>query len=241
MTAMRSTPGRIAAVAIGIPLLVAGIGQGAFNATSLLARDSENHQASYAWHGGTLSLDADDGKVTVRRSTSTSAVSVSYTEHFALTRPVVEGRTVPAGVQLSSRCPTGLLGGNCSVNYTILVPAGAELNLTTHDGSVLLDGVDGSVTVHAGDGRVQASDLRSPAVDVSGGDGSVSLGWASAPKTVRVSMGDGNLSLSVPPGSGPYAVTKQLGDGHSDITVAEDPKAPRSIAVEMGDGNLSIH
>ena len=241
MTAMLSTPGRIAAAAIGIPVLLAGIGQGALNVTSLLARSSENHQVSYPWHGGTLALDADNGNVTVRRSSQTSAVSVSYTEHFGVKRPVVEGRTVATGVQLSSKCPAGLFSGDCTVNYTILVPAGAKLNLTTHDGALRLDGIDGAVTVKAGDGRVQASDLRSSAIDVSGGDGSVSLSWASAPEAVRVSMGDGSIDLSVPANSGPYAVTKQMGDGHSDITVAQDPKATRSIAVEMGDGSLSIH
>jgi hypothetical protein len=238
---MRSTRGRVAAAAIGVPILLAGIAQGAFNLAGLFARTSESHQVSYAWHGGTLSLDADDGNVTVRRSAQTQAVSVSYTEHFGLKKPVVSGRTVDAGVQLSSRCPSWLLRSGCSINYTVLVPAGAKLKLATRDGSVLLDGVDGPVTVNAGDGRVQASDLHSSKVDISGGDGSVSLGWASTPEAVRVSMGDGSINLSLPAGSGPYAVAKHMGDGRSDITVAQDPKAPRSIAVNMGDGNLSIH
>jgi hypothetical protein len=241
MTAMRSTPGRVVAVVIGIPMLLAGIALGAFNLAGLFAHTSENHQVSYPWHGGTLSLDADNGNVTVRSSPQASAVSVSYTEHFGLKKPVVKGRTLDSGVQLSSRCPSWLLRSGCSINYTILVPAGAKLKLATRDGSVLLDGVDGSVVVNAGDGRVQASDLRSPAVDVKGGDGSVSLNWASAPETVQVSRGDGSVNLSLPANSGPYAVAKQMGDGHSDITVAQDPKASRSIVVHMGDGSLSIH
>ena len=240
MTALRSTPGRIAAVAIGIPVLLAGIGQGVVSVTSLLARSSENHQVSYAWHGGTLSLDADDGTVTVRRSAKTTVVSVAFTEHFGLKRPLLKGSADASGVQLSSKCPSGLFGNDCSIDYTVLVPAGATLNLHTRDGAVLLDGVDGPVTVDAGDSRVQASDLRSSKVNVSLGDGSLSLGWASAPTSVRVSMGDGSINLALPAGSGPYAISKQMGDGRSTISVADDPKAPRSISLKMGDGSISV-
>ncbi|MCW2546354.1 MAG: hypothetical protein JWN96_814, partial [Mycobacterium sp.] len=62
-----------------------------------------------------------------------------------------------------------------------------------------------------------------------------------APEHVKVSAGDGSVNLSVPSGSGPYAITKHQGDGHSDITVAEDPKASRTMVLDMGDGSLGVH
>jgi len=156
MTVMRSTPGRIAAVAIGVPVLLAGIGQGAFNVTGLLARSSEHHEASYAWHGGTLTMKADNGDITVRRSSSASAVSVSYTEHFGLKKPTVTGRATAGGVELSSKCPKWIFDNYCSVNYVIEVPDGTPLKLETGDGSVSLEGVDGAVTVNSGDGWKRA-------------------------------------------------------------------------------------
>jgi Putative adhesin len=240
MTVMSSTPGRIAAVAIGVPLLLAGIGQASFNVIGLLARSSENHQVSYPWHGGTLSLHAADGDVTVRRSSAVSSVSVSYTEHYGLKKPTVTGRATAAGVELSSKCPEWVFDNYCSVNYVVLVPAGAALKLTTGDGGVTLEGVDGAVTVNSGDGSLHGTGLLTTNVDASLGDGSVSLQWQTAPARVHLSLGDGSLHLTVPDGSGPYAITKHMGDGSSDIGVAVDPKAPRSMLLEMGDGNLSV-
>jgi hypothetical protein len=241
MTAMTSTPGRIAAVAIGVPVLLVGIGQGALNVTGLLARSSENHQVSYPWHGGTLTMKADDGDVTVRRSSSVSTVSVSYTEHFGLKKPTVTGKVTAGGVELSSKCPKWISDDYCSVNYVVLVPAGSQLKLKTGDGRVSLEGVDGTVTVDSGDGRIEGSELRSANVSASLGDGSVSLQWDSAPTRVEASMGDGSIHISVPSGSGPYAITKHMGDGSSDIGVAVDPKASRSMLLEMGDGSLSVN
>jgi hypothetical protein len=241
VTAIHSTPGRIAAVAIGVPVLLVGIGQGALNVTGLLARASEKHQVSYPWHGGTLAMNTDDGDVTVRRSPSATAVSVSYTEHFGLKRPTVTGSSTAAGVELSSKCPKWIFDNYCSVNYTVLVPTGTALRLQTGDGGVSLEGVDGTVDVKSGDGGLHGSDLLSTKVDASLGDGSVSLQWQTAPSRVHVSMGDGSVRLTLPSGSGPYALTKHMGDGSSDIGVAVDPKASRSILLEMGDGSLSVN
>jgi hypothetical protein len=241
MTVSRSTPGRILAVIVGVPLFLGAVGQGVLTVTGLLARSSEHHQASYAWHGGTLKLDNDNGNVTVQRSSSTQALTVSYTEHFGLKKPTVSGQLTPAGLQLKAKCPSGIFDNYCSVNYTVLVPAGVPLQLTTGDGAVSFDGVDAAITVHSGDGKIHGTNLRAAEVNARSGDGSVSLQWATAPEHVKVSAGDGSVNLSVPSGSGPYAITKHLGDGHSDITVAEDPKASRTMVLDMGDGSLGVH
>jgi hypothetical protein len=238
MTVLTSTPGRITAVAIGIPVLLVGIGQSALNVTGLLARSSENHQVSYPWHGGTLSMKVADGDVIVRRGSSASTVSVSYTEHYGLNKPTVTGRSNTAGVELSSKCPKGISDDYCSVNYVVLVPAGTTLKLDTGDAGVSLEGVDGSVTVNSGDGSLHGSDLRSASVDASLGDGSVSLQWQTPPKHVHVSMGDGSMRLTVH--SGPYAITRHQGDGSTDIGIGVDSDAPRTMLLEMGDGSLSV-
>jgi hypothetical protein len=241
MTVSRSTPGRILAVIIGVPLLLGAVGQGVLTVTGLLARSSEHHQASYAWHGGTLKLDNDDGNVTLRRSSSTATVSVAYTAHFGLKKPTVSGQLTAAGLQLEAKCPSGIFDNYCSVDYTVLVPTGVPLQLTTGDGTVSFDGIDAPITVHSGDGKVHGTDLRAADVNTSSGDGSVSLQWATAPEHVKVSAGDGSVNLSVPSGSGPYAITKHVGDGHSGIEVAEDPKASRTMVLDLGDGSLVVH
>lgn len=240
MSKLRSTPGRIATVVIGIPLLLAAIGQGALTVVGLLARTSEKHAATYQWSGGIIKLDSGDGDVVVRRG-SASNVGVSYTEHYGLEKPTFHGAASSTGLTLSSKCRSGLLDQNCHVNYTLLVPAGAALDLRIGDGNVTLDGVDGDVIVDAGDGAIRGTDLEAQTVTTSSGDGSVALQWGRAPQRVDVSMGDGSIDLAVPPGSGPYAITPERGGGHTDITVPTDENAPRSMRLSMGDGSISVH
>ncbi len=239
MSQVLVTRGRIAAVAVGIPLLLAAVGQGVLNVTGVFARSSENHTASYAWGGGVIKLDSGDGNVTVRRG-SASSVAVAYTEHYGLKKPTVNGAVSGSGVELTAKC-SGVLSQNCSVNYTLTVPAGASLDLETGDGNVTLDGVSGDVTVRSGDGKIRGSDLAAEQVTTSSGDGSVALQWTVTPQTVQVSMGDGSINVAVPAGSGPYAVTHTMGSGHADISVASDPTAPRSIRLDMGDGSISVN
>jgi hypothetical protein len=223
MTVMRSTPGRIAAVAIGIPVLLAGIGEGALSVTGALARTSENHSASYPWHGGTLTVKSSDGDLTVRRSSSASTVQVTYTEHFGLRKPTVTGKATATGVDLSAKCPGSFYSSYCSVDYTLLVPDGVPLR------------------IEAGDGSISGVELRSTEVNVTSGDGSISLQWAVAPKQVGISSGDGSVNLAVPVGSGPYAIDEKSGDGTRNITVKQDPTAPRTMRLRTGDGNIAIH
>jgi hypothetical protein len=206
----------------------------------VVARSSEKHTVSYPWHGGTLSLANDDGSVAFRRSSAASTVSVTYTEHYGLKKPTVKGRTTSAGVQLSAHCSNFLRADYCSVDYVVSVPTGAAVKVNMGDGGVALDGVDGSIDVSAGDGHISGKDLTSPRLSVTGGDGSVSLQWASAPTHVKVSIGDGSLDITVPAGSGPYAITRDQGDGSTDVAVAEDPKATRSMVLRMGDGSLAV-
>ena len=62
---MRMTTGRIVAVTVGGPLLVAAVGLSAFNMTGTFTNASEHHEVSYPWAGGTLSVDVGSGSVRV--------------------------------------------------------------------------------------------------------------------------------------------------------------------------------
>jgi hypothetical protein len=240
MKSFRVTRSRIIAVAIGIPVLLAAVGQGVVTATGLFARSSENFTASYAWNGGVFTLHGGDGAVTVRQGSS-PRVEVSYTTHFGLKKPTVQAVAGATGLELSAKCPADLYDSYCSVDFTVLVPARTALDLSTGDGHVTLDGVDGDVTVHSGDGRIEGSDLAATRLTATAGDGSVDLQWAVTPQSVRVSTGDGSVDLTVPEGSGPYAIDHRTGDGSTTIGVSVDPTAPRSMVLRTGDGDLTVN
>lgn len=238
MTALRATPGRILTAVFGVPLMLAGIAWSAFSLVGVLARTSEHHQASYAWTGGALSLNVDDGNVTIRAA-ATRTVGVEFTEHYELKRPTVRASATATGVALSSKCGDGILGQNCSIDYVITVPQQAALQLHLGDGDLTLQGVTASVVAHAGDGYINGSGLRSRSVEVSSGDGGIHLQWAAAPTHVSLSMGDGSIDLAVPNGSGPYAI-RQSGSGSSDISVATEPNAGATMVLQSGDGSVRV-
>jgi Putative adhesin len=238
MTSLRATPGRLVALVIGLPLMLAGVSWGAFGFVGLLARTSEHHHASYAWSGGPISLALDSGDVQIRTS-DTRAVEVDYTEHYELKRPAVHGTASSAGVALTGRCPTGIFAQNCSINYVISVPRQAALALRVGDGAISLTGVTATVTAHTGDGAVNGTGLRSKDLQASVGDGGVRLQWAAAPQHVQASVGDGSVNVTVPTGSGPYAI-RQSGSGSSDIQVATSPSAPASMILHAGDGSVRV-
>jgi hypothetical protein len=251
------TGGRLLAVAIGIPLVIASAADGALNLVDLYARTSEHHAASYALSNGAVSLSIGAGSVTVVVGPD-DEVGVSYTEHYELKRPRVTTTTTGGGVQLAANCPGGLFNDDCAVNIVLTVPAAAAMSLhtgdgraqvtgttgtisvDTGDGSVHLDGVSGWITAKSGDGSIEGSQLRSADFQATTGDGDVSLAWALTPTQVDATSGDGDIHLSVPVGSGPYRISTTTGDGGSHVTVPNDSEAAASLSAHTGDGDITI-
>lgn len=254
---MIATSGRIAALAIGLPLVLGVVSAQAFDMVGLMAQTSEHHEATYPWHGGEIALNVSSGSVTVVTGDN-NTVGVSYTEHYQLKRPTVSATTDATGLQLKARCPGVLFSNNCDINYTLTVPSSAKmtihsgnggvrvsdltsaLSLSTGDGGITLTDVSGDITAHTGNGGVHATGLRSNALQVHTGDGGVNLAWATAPKSVSVTSGNGGVLLTVPTGSGPYRVDVSSGNGGRDVSVPTDPNASPSIVVHTGDGGIRV-
>ena len=254
---MIATSGRVAALAIGLPLAFGAMGWQAFNVVGFMAQTSEHHEATHPWHGGEIALDISSGSVTVGTGSS-DTVGVSYTEHYQLKKPTVSATQAEGGLQLKARCPGALFSNNCDINYTLTVPSSAKmtihagngavriaglagaLSLNTGDGGISLTNVSGDVQARTGNGGVRASGLHSGAVQVHTGDGGVNLQWASAPANVSVTSGNGGVHLTVPTGSGPYRVEVSSGNGGRNVSVPTDPNANASITVDTGDGGISV-
>ncbi len=99
---MNATGGRIAALAVGLPFVVAAAVFGAFSMVGTFAHASERHVASYQWNGGAITLRTT-GNVTVEVGTGTQ-IGVTYTEHYELKKPTVTASTSNGGLQLSAAC-----------------------------------------------------------------------------------------------------------------------------------------
>jgi len=253
---MNPTGGRIAALAVGLPFVVAVAVFGAFSMVGTFARASERHVASYQWSGGAITLRTT-GDITVQVG-DTAHVGVTYTEHYELQKPTVHASTSDGGVQLTASCPGGLFGNNCQINYVVTVPAAATLNLhsgdgnlhlsgtsgaaslNSGDGNIVFDNVTGDVVAQSGDGVISGTAVRSKNVHASTGDGGINIEWLVAPTTVVASSGDGGIGLVLPKGSGPYRTSTHTGNGTVDVTSLIDSTAAASITATTGDGGISI-
>ena len=236
---MQLTSGRLAAVAIGIPVMLATSAFGAFSLVGMFARTSEHHTASYAWQGdGAISVNASAGDVRIQVGTGTE-VSVAYTEHYELKKPTVTATSLNGGLQLSAKCAGGLYGNNCEINYVLTVPADASLVLHTGDGDVQLSASTGTVSATTGAGDINGTQLLSKTVDASTGDGDVKLQWDVAPTKVGATTGNGDINLVVPTGTA-YSVSAHTGNGGTHVNVPQDQSATNSITASTGNGDITI-
>lgn len=254
---MIATSGRVTALLVGIPFVLAAAGWEAFSMVGLFAQSSDRVEASYPWSGGDISLQSSSGYVHVVVG-SGNEVGVSYTEHYQLKKPKVTGAVSGSGVQLNAKCPGGIFANNCDISYTLTVPAAAnlvihtgdggievtesagDLTLSTGDGGILLDAVTGTVDARTGDGGIRARALHSPSVQAKTGDGGIVLGFDAAPSHVSTSTGDGGIDIGLPNGTGPYNVTASTGNGGKSITVPTDPNSANLITAHTGDGGIAI-
>jgi hypothetical protein len=254
---MMVTGGRIAAVAAGVPIFVATVVLGAFTMAGTLARASEHHAASYAWHGGDITLNTSAGNVEVVSGTGTQ-VTVEYTEHYQLKRPTVTASLANDGVQLGARCPGGPFVQGCEVNYVLTVPDSARLvvhsgdggiriiggsgaaSLDTGNGGIDFDNVSGNIVAHTGDGAITGTRVRSTTIHASTGNGAVNIAWSLAPTTVVATTGNGSIDLLVPRLTDPYRTSTDTGNGAINVSVLTASTAGRTLTARTGNGAITI-
>lgn len=140
----------------------------------------------------------------------------------------------------------GLHAGHVSVDYTISVPPGAEVHVTTGSGDLAVAGVTGPVTVTLGSGDLDLREIQgnvratsgsgdvhmenvSGSVEITVGSGDISLGSVSG--RVRVATGSGDVTVSAP-GSD---VTLRSGSGDVSVTGAS-----RDLRIRSGFGSISV-
>lgn len=254
---MIATNGRLTALLVGIPFVLAAAGWEAFSMVGLFAQASQHVETSYPWNGGEISVQSWSGYVHVVVG-SGNEVGVSYTEHYQLKKPTVTGAVAGNGVALNAKCPGGIFANNCEINYTLTVPAGANLVIHTGDGGIKvaastgsltlstgaggisLSAVSGAVDARTGDGGINATELHSPSVQAKAGGGGIHLAFDAVPSKVDASTGDGGIDIRVPDASGPYKVSASTGNGGKAVNVPTDPNATKLITAHTGSGGITI-
>ncbi|WP_411143912.1 DUF4097 family beta strand repeat-containing protein [Streptomyces sp. x-80] len=193
-------------------------------------------------------LDTGSGGLTLRGGKDVTKVSVHREVTYHGDRPEGATQHVDDGVLVLDGC-----GRNCSVTYTIDLPAGVPVtgktstgavslsqvgavHVTTSSGSIELDGVSGTVDVRTSNGEITGRGLTGGRIQAQTTNGAIALTPAT-PQDVRAQTTNGSIALTMP--SGRYQVSAKSGLGQKDIGIPHDPAGPHRLDLTTGNGGIT--
>jgi len=225
--AMRMTPGRRVALAIGVPVALALIAGSAFSLVAGIGQASFPVSASIPLQDGHLVASSGGGDITVHQDQARSSMArLTGTVDYSLVRPrlTISGD----GFHLDCRLPTG----NCGLDATLDVPLDtAAVNLASEGGNMQVNGIDSDVTLNSGGGDVAVSGVGGVA-DVTTGGGNVTASDLTRALQFSTDGGDVNgTGLSAP------RVTTESGGGN--VTLAFT-RVPVNLNIISDGGDITI-
>ena len=152
--ALRMTPGRWVALAIGVPIALVFIGWAGFSLVAALGRASFPVNLTFTVQGGHLVASVGGGDVTVHQGQARgSTARLTGTVQYSLVHP--NFTVIGTAVNLDCRLPSG----NCGLSATLDVPADTPVDLATGGGNVQASGIQRDVTLATAGGDVTFSGI----------------------------------------------------------------------------------
>ncbi|MGW1377090.1 DUF4097 family beta strand repeat-containing protein [Streptomyces sp. NPDC002446] len=224
------------------------VGAWGISACGLLPGETFEDDAVVSKKITAIRLDGDSGGVTVRGGKSGGRVSVHRSVTYQGDRPEEATHRVEHGVLVLGDC-----GNDCSVDYTVEVPAGlpvsgetsngavsltkvGAVDVTTSSGAIELDGVSGAVDVRTSNGRITGRGLSGKHIGAETSNGDIDLTPANA-QNVRAKTSNGSVTVKVP--KGPYRISAETSSGTKDIGVATDPAGRYRLDLITSNGDIT--
>jgi hypothetical protein len=241
------TPGRRAALLLGVPIVFLIFAANGYSLVSNIGTGSYPVRATIRLPDGKLTMGLGGGDATLRGSEALSAMAqVTGTVDYHLARPSLR---LTAG-DISLDCP-GVDTGNCSLDATIHVPArtaltvatgGGDLSatglagdatLSTDGGNLTVAGATGDLTLATGGGDVSASNVSGHVLAISANGGNIGGTAVAAPiVTATSSGGDVTLTLTTIPRN------LQVNTDGGNVTIVVPPGS-YSVTTNTDGGNLT--
>jgi Putative adhesin len=205
---LRMTPGRWAALAIGVPVALALIGWTGFSLIGTVAKGSYPFSYPVPVRNGQVALNLNFGNVTVHQ-TSGSTASLTGVVQYGLFRPGISENITPGDAFVSVNCDG--LNSNCNANATLDVPAKTAVTMSSGGGDIGVSGIAGNMALSAEGGNVTADNLAGDLrLDTGGGD----LTGNGLTGTIQITAEGGNINASNLSTTG----TMRLDTGGGDLT-----------------------
>jgi DUF4097 and DUF4098 domain-containing protein YvlB len=194
---------------------------------------------TYAQAVSKVVVDTDTGSVELKAGTAGSPVVVEREERSSLGSSARSSESVSGSVLTVRADCRGVIGW-CGVGYTVTVPPGTAVSVTTSTGSVEAAGLDGDLGVTTSTGSIELTGLRSARVTAEASTGSVELGFAAPPQDVRAETSTGSVEVVVPRDGTAYAVRDSTEVGSREVTVPVDSSSTRRIEATASTGSVEV-
>lgn len=196
-----------------------------------------------------IELDDPRGEISIVGDADASEVEISRTIRYRGERPDDETFDVDDGVLTLGGC-----GRNCSVEYTLEVPAGLdisgsssngaieltsvnEVDVRTSNGRIELEDVAGRVEVETSNGRISGTGLHGDGVRAESSNGAIELSFDTA-QDVEATTSNGAIELTVP--DEPFRVSADTVNGRTEIEVDTDDDAAHSLELRTSNGAITV-
>lgn len=196
-----------------------------------------------------IEIEHPEGSITITGSADTTGVSVSRTVSYRGEREIGETFEMQGETLVLGGC-----GRNCSVDYTVEVPAGVEvrgatsngaitltgvgdIEVETSNGRIELDDVTGSVEASTSNGRIEGRGLAGDGISAETSNGGIEL-RLSVPQRVEAHTSNGSIDLAVPNAEGGYRVETDTSNGSVDVDI--DDLADGEFVLDLSTSNGSI-
>lgn len=256
---MISRPARLAwivvASAVGLIVLVIG----SFSVANVLAREQETVTTVFDDPEVQLiDVELHNGSVTLVGSPEaaiTVTAELTHGLHRAEQDVAVDGNRLV--IRDTCQGPP-FAAAFCRAEYTLRVPARLAAVIRSHNGRVLVSGIDGALDASSANGsiavdgpvgelrlgsshgRVEATAVRSKEVEASSRNGQVTLSFTAPPQDVEATSTNGSVDIVLPDTDDAYRVEAASRHGSVDTPVRTDPSSPRTVVAESGNGSVTV-
>ncbi|WP_158675521.1 DUF4097 family beta strand repeat-containing protein [Nocardia stercoris] len=214
---------------IACGLAVAGLS--ACSDTSPHKTKSVTYQESSPVH--TLVIKGNVGDIKV--SGEGTSVNVTEQHRFQSVDPVTSHALTDGTLTLSYTCNDA----QCTVDYTVVVPAGTEVQISDSTGDITLAKLAGTVDATTGVGKITADGLSGPQAHLTTDTGDVMATFTASPSSVVAQASTGDVKIAVPH-TAKYAVDGHATTGEVHVDVPQDAGSADTITAKVGTGNVTV-
>lgn len=128
----------------------------------------------------------------------------------------------------------------CAAQLHVTLPPEIDVRVRADDGDVLLNDLEGELSILGDRSDVWGYGLESSRVYVETGDGDVTLRHDAAPAQLSVVTVDGDVNVTVPPGRYDLVLESGGGDVFISAEIQKEPASPFRLEITTEDGDIYV-